>query len=180
MFELFENDTNKPFKNINRHIERDSSHQQKEIIQRSFFIQKVQNGINKTFKINHLENNKASMSSEGKYELSISYQNEWLYRIDDKHYSMEKIAFNNVFEGEWDEEYQSLKIAFFDIEKESNALSKFEYSYNKKVKINEYGTLDADFTNIPVIPKTQEDAKLWFLALLKQEIENKNRYILKL
>ncbi len=179
--EIFKNDSILPFKNKNRKISRkraDSFENIENLKQNLNFIKMVSNDTNLLFRIEKIENNKANIESAGSLELKMIYLNSWKYSIDNKSYDMsEEINFNDIFRGEWDSEYNSLKISFSLLKEEVNSLNSLEYSYTDNIEINNYGKLKTIFQDIPLIPKTKEDAKEWFIYLLKNEIEQRNRYI---
>lgn len=180
--EVFENDTSFPFKRKNKKIERiDADPRQKyeNQTQDQNLIRKVQDKDNKKYKVNKIENNKANIIRQNSTELKIIYENNnWRYVLDNKSFEMDKINFNSLFD-DWDEENKALKIDFEGVIKQVNAAKSMEYSYDSSMDISQYGQLTANIKNIPVIPKTLEDAKLWFSHLLKNGIEKKNRYISK-
>jgi hypothetical protein len=181
--EVFENDTSFPFKHKNKKIERiDANPWQKYegLTQDQNLISKVQDKDNKKYKVNKIENIKANITRRDSSDLKIIYENNnWRYVLDNKSFEMDKINFNSLFDGDWDEESRALKIDFESVIKQVNAAKSMEYSYDSSMAISQYGQLTANIKNIPVIPKTLEDAKLWFSHLLKNEIEKKNRYISK-
>lgn len=178
---IFENDTRLPFIYKNKGIKRiDAKPWQKynSLTQDQDLINKVKDKDNKEYEINKIENNKANITKLASSNLKIIYENgSWRYVLDNKSFEMTEINFNSLFDGSWDEESKALKIDFESVLKQANAAESMEYSYEVPLDIGQYGQLTANFKSIPVIPKTQEDAKLWFVYLLKSEIEKKNRYI---
>jgi hypothetical protein len=178
--EVFENDTNKPFKNINRKIERESAfnHDISNLKENQLFIKKVSNSSNPDFRVEVIENNIALISGAGTSQLEIVYQNSWQYHLDGKNYSMEEIPFEEIFGSDWNNYNKALKIDFKTI---SNNLAResFEYSYSNEIKIRSFGRFSGNFQNIPIMPKSVDDAKEWAISLLKDDIESKNRYISK-
>jgi hypothetical protein len=178
--EVFQNDTNKPFKNINRKINRESafSHDIQNLKENSSFLNMVSNSSNPDFRVEVIENNKALLSKSGDSQLEIVYQNGWKYHLDDKNYSMEEIPFDEIFGSDWSSDYQSMKIDFETI-LDKTAKESFEFSFDKELKIRNFGEFSGNFQNIPVMPRSIDDAKEWAISLLKDEIENKNRYISK-
>jgi hypothetical protein len=178
--EVFQNDTNKPFKNINRKINRENAfnHDIQNLRENSSFLNMVSNSSNPDFRVEVIENNKALLSRSGDSQLEIVYQNGWKYHLDDKNYSMEEIPFDEIFGSDWSSDYQSMKIDFETISDET-AKESFEFSFDAELKIRSFGKFSGNFQNIPVMPKSIDDAKEWAISLLKDEIENKNRYISK-
>jgi len=184
--EIFENDTRLPFKHKNKKIERvdpNTWQRYEDLTQDQDLFSKVQDKDNNEYRVNRIENNKAnitSMPNGGYSDLKIIYENNnWRYVLDNKSFDMPEISFNNLFYSDWDEGNRALKIDFESVVKQANAVKYMEYSYDCSMEIGQYGKLSAELKNIPVIPKTLEDAKLWFSHILKNEIEKKNRYISK-
>ncbi len=186
--ELMQNDFIKPFKHKNIDIKREKAISQNivdDLKENKNFINMINSRSksfkdNKTFKIINIQKNKALIKSSGKTDLKLIYEeNKWTYKVIDNIFDMEEIELSELFRGEWDYESQSLKISFSLLKDEKNAKEIFEYSYKDDLEIDDFGKYRVDFYNIPIIPKTLEDAKEWFLYLLKNEIENKNRYISK-
>jgi len=189
-FTYFENDTKKPFKYLAKAIEREkavSKNTADNISQLDSDIQnfmkdkhKIFNG-KETFKIVEIEKNKALLHNVGNKNIDLVYEDgKWNYVIDDKKSTMENIDLNIVFQKSWDEKYNSLKVEYDRIKQNTEALQNFERSFKKNTyKIGEYGEFKVNFENIPIIPKTEDDALKWFMALLKVDIENENRYISK-
>ena len=181
--EIFQNDTKLPFKYKNKQIKRekavtrntaDNTNQNKD------FIKFVQDKTNKDFKVNIIENDKANFESIDNSQLVIKYLDQnWKYTINDESFEMEDIDFNSLFNGEWDNEYGSLKIEFSLIKKNDKAIKSFKITYDDNIEFQDYGNLKGKFQDVNIIPKTQYDAKEWFIYLLKDEIEQLNRYISK-
>jgi len=181
--DIFQNNTVFPFKYKNKKINRIDAKpwsKYQELKQDSNIMEWVEDKTNKDYKVIKIENNKANITDQKNNDLKIIYENNgWRYVIDNKSFEMGKIDFNILFRGRWDKEYNALKIDFNIIEN-TNAVESMEYSYEDELDISQYGdSLNANFENIPVIPRTGESATLWFLHLLKGEIERKNRYISK-
>lgn len=178
---IFENDTSLPFIYKNKGIKRiDAKPWQKynSLTQDQDLINKVKDKDNKEYEINKIENNKANITKLASSNLKIICENgSWRYVLDNKSFEMTEINFNSLFDGSWDEESKALKIDFKSVLDQLSSAESMVYSYSASIDIAEYGPLTANFKNIPVIPKTQEDAKRWFVYLLKNEIEQKNRYI---
>ncbi len=181
--EVFENNTSLPFKFKNKKIERINANpwsKYDDLTQDRNLINKVKDIDNKEYEVNRIENYKANITDRGRAELKIICENGgWRYVLDNKSFDMVGINFSYLFNDDWDEESSSLKVDFESVSNQSNAAGTMEYSYESSIYIEQFGQLTATFKSIPVIPKTPEDAKLWFVHLLKSEIEKKNRYISK-
>ena len=189
-FSYFENDTKKPFKYLAENIRREkavSKNIADNILQLDKYLQNFIESkheiFNKkeTFEVVEIEKNKGLLHHVGSKKIDLVYEDEkWNHVIDDKIISMESIDLNVVFQKKWDEEYNSLKVEYGWIKENIEALQNFEISFQNKIyKVGEYGEFKVDFENIPIIPKTEHHALKWFIALLKIDIENKNRYISK-
>ncbi len=189
-FTYFENDTKKPFKYLEKDIEREKAVFKKtanNILQldkdvQNFIESKHENFYRKeTFEIVKIEKNKGIIYGGISRNLDLVYEDEkWNYIIDNKKTSMKSIDLNVVFHKKWDEEYNSYKVDYGEIKENIEALQNFEKSFQNKIyKVDEYGEFKVNFENIPIIPKTENDALKWFIALLKIDIENENRYISK-
>ena len=187
ILEMFENDTRLPFKFKNKEIKREkfvSRNRVDSIKKDKWLIETIseqsQNfSDNKKFQVIKLEGgNYLESNSRTIIRLHLN-DNMWKYSIDKKIFDMKTIELNDIFEGNWDNNFNALKIKFSVIEKHENFILSFEVSYSNKVTLDEYGTLNGEFQNIPIIPKTKHDAKEWLLYLLKREIEKKERYISK-
>ena len=180
--EIFENDESYPFVFKNRKIQRQSSYPNKvgNLEQDVDFLYIAQNKGNLTFRVEDIEKDKAIYDKTGSTKMTIVFQNnKWQFSIDGKTENMDEITFEQLFGSEWDLEYLSLKVSFEHIHNDS-AKNSFEFSFDlENFSIKNYGTFQANFTDIPVIPKTEEDANLWAVSLLKDEVESKNRYISK-
>jgi len=185
--EMFENDTRLPFKFKNKEIKRervisenrvDSIRKDEYLIERIY--KKSQNfSDNKEFQVIRLEGgNYIESNSRTTIKLHLN-DNIWKYSIDKKIFDMKTIELNDIFEGNWDNNFNALKIEFSMIAKYENAILSFEVSYSNEVTLDGYGRLDGKFQNISIIPKTKYDAKEWLLYLLKREIEKEKRYISK-
>jgi hypothetical protein len=184
ILEIFKNDTKLPFEYKNKDIKRKeviSSNRAENIKQNKDFIEMVQDKDNKKFKINYIENDKGIFNSAQKeFDLTIKYQNNnWTYNINNQNYKMDKIEFKNIFFDEWSEEDNSLKVTFEKIRNNDNYIRNFVIDKEDEIEIEEYGKFKAKYKNIPIIPKTENDAKKWFLYLLKNEIRKIDRYVLE-
>ncbi len=189
-FFYFENEAKKPFKYLTENIKREKA-VSKNIADDIFKIDRnIQRFIeskhkafkeNKTFEIVKIEEGKGLLSSASNTNMDLVYENrKWKFVVNSKKSSMEDIDLNIVFQKKWDEEYNSLKVEYGWIEKNIDSLQSFEISFgNNSYKVNEYGEFKVNFENIPIIPKTENDALKWFIDLLKIDIENENRYISK-
>lgn len=181
--EIFENDTPLPFKNKNKGIRREkavSKNTADNIKQNKNYIKMVQDKINNKFRINSISNDKAKLNDNGSEQLLIRLDNhQWKYRVNDKSYDMANISYLELFKGEWDTEYNALMISFEVIKNQDKFLKSFQISYSSNIELENYGVLKGKFKDINIIPKTQYDAKEWFIYLLKDEIEQLNRYISK-
>ena len=189
-FSYFENDVIKPFKYLAENIKREkavSGNRADGILPIDREVQKFiesEHGTFKTkeiFEIIKIEEGKGQLSTVPNINIDLVYENErWDFILNSKKSRMENIDLNIVFQKKWDEKYNSLKIEYEWIEKNIDALLSFEISFgNKSYKVNEYGEFKVNFENIPIIPKTENDALKWFIDLLKIDIENENRYISK-
>jgi hypothetical protein len=189
-FTYFENDTKKPFKYLAENIRREkavSKNTADNILQLDRDVQnfienkhKTFNG-KETFEIIEIEKNKGLLHKESSKNIDLVYEDEkWNYIIDSKKFSMENIDLNVIFWKQWDKKYDSFQVEYAWIEKNIQSLQNFKISFqNNNHKVGEYGEFTVSFENIPIIPKTEDDALKWFIALLKIEIENENRYISK-
>lgn len=181
--EIFKNDTPLPFKNKNKQIKRDKAvlgyGKDNNIKPDENYIKIVQDKTNKDFRINTIENDKANEQALGDSKLIIRYINQkWHYLLENKSYKMEDINFKNLFE-DWDEEYNALMMNFSNIKKDDKYIKSFKMSFPKDIELDNYGNLKGEFQDVDIIPKTQYDAKEWFIYLLKDEIEQLNKYISK-
>ncbi|NVJ53923.1 MAG: hypothetical protein HWD90_09500 [Campylobacteraceae bacterium] len=181
--EIFQNDTKLPFKYKNKQIKREKAvtrNTANNTNQNKDFIKTVQDKTNKDFKVNIIENDKANFESIDNSQLVIKYLDQnWKYTINDESFEMEDIDFNSLFNGEWDNEFGSLKIEFSLIKKNDKAIKSFKITYDDNIEFQDYGDLKGKFQDINIIPKTQYDAKEWFIYLLKDEIKQLNKYISK-
>ena len=187
ILEMFENDTKLPFKFKNKDIKRErviSKNRVDSIKKDKWLIETIseqsQNfSDNKKFQVIKLEGgNYLESNNYTDIKLHLN-DNIWKYSIDKKIFDMKTIIFDDIFEGNWDKNFNALKMEFDKIKEEENALLSFEVSYSNEITLDEYGTLNGKFQKIPIIPKTKQDAKEWLLYLLKREIEKKERYISK-
>ena len=173
--EIFENNTSLPFKFKNKKIERINANpwsKYDDLTQDRNLVNKAKDIDNKEYEVNRIENDKANITDRGRAELKIICENGgWRYVLDNKSFDMVGINFSDLFNDDWDEESGSLKIDFESVSKQTNAAGAMEYSYESSINIEQFGQLTATFKSIPVIPKTPNDAKLWFVHLLKSEIE---------
>lgn len=179
---ICENNTYLPFKYKNKEIKRiDAKPWQKYINLKEDrnIMELVKDDSNNDYKVLNIENKKANITEQHDIELKIIYENNWRYVVDNKSFDMSEIDFNALFDGNWDQKTGALKVNFVEISGHPNAIESMEHSFKDSMSIEQYGELTAYFKNIPVMPKTFEDAKLWFLHILKTEIEVKNRYISK-
>ncbi len=189
-FSYFENNTMKPFKYLAENIRRekpvsrniaDNISQVDRNIQD--FIERKHNKFNgkEAFEIVKIEARKGLFNNEDNTNIDLVYEDEkWNYIINAKKFSMENIDLNVVFQKKWDEEHNSLKVEYAWIENNIEALQSFEISFqNNFYKVHEYGEFEVSFEDIPITPKTENDALKWFIALLKIDIKNENRYISK-
>lgn len=189
-FSYFENNTMKPFKYLAENIRRekpvsrniaDNISQVDRDIQD--FIKKKHNTFNgkEAFEILKIEASKGLLNNVGNKNIDLVYEDEkWNYIINAKKSSMENIDLNVVFRKEWDEEYLSFKVEYDWIKDKLKVLESFIWSFElTEYKVFKYGEFAVNFENIPIIPKTENDALKWFTVLLKLDIENKNRYISK-
>jgi len=183
--EIYKNDSELPFKYKNKDIKREKAifkNRIDDIKQDNKLINIVKDKTNKDFEIIKIENGnflpKTKTKNNPKLKL-IFKDKKWNIELENNTFPMEKIALEKIFNDDWDEKYSSLMIDFPSIEEKEEIIDIMEYSYNKKLDLDDYGILNAKFESIPIIPKTVKDAKKWFLQLLKKEIENKNSYISK-
>jgi hypothetical protein len=181
--EIFENDTNLPFKFKNKDIKREkvvSRNISDNIEKNKKFIEMVQDKDNKDFRINKIENDKAYLSDMGEEELKIIFgDNKWKYNVNNKDYKTDDVPYDDLFKDKWSIEHSALKINFELIKDDDNFLKSFSRNYKETININNYGKLKGEFTDIPVIPESKNDSKEWLIYLLKNEIEKLNRYISK-
>ncbi len=181
--EIFENDTILPFKFKNKNIKREkavSKNTADNISQNKNYIKMVQDKTNNKFRINSISNDKANVNANSNEELIIKLDSsQWQYRINDKSYDMDDISFRELFKGEWDTKYNALMISFGVIKNQDKSLKSFQISYSDDIELENYGKFKGKFKDIEIIPKMQYDAKEWFIYLLKDEIEQLNRYISK-
>ena len=189
-FSYFKNNTMKPFKYLAENIRREkpvSRNIADNILQvdRDIqdFIEKKHNTFNgkEAFEILKIEASKGLLNNVGNKNIDLVYEDKkWNYIINAKKFSMENIDLNVVFRKEWDEEYLSFKVEYDWIKDKLKVLESFIWSFElSEYKVFEYGEFAVNFENIPIIPKTEDDALKWFIALLKLDIENENRYISK-
>ncbi len=147
------------------------------------FIESKHKNFNRkeTFEVVKIEKNKGLLHNTGSKNIDLVYEDEkWNYVINDKKISMESIDLNVLFRKEWDEEYNSFKVKYDWINNKLDVVQSFIWSfYLEEYKVIEYENFKVNFENIPIIPKTEDDALKWFIALLKIDIENENRYISK-
>ncbi len=175
---ICENNTYLPFKYKNKEIKRiDAKPWQKYINLKEDrnIMELVKDDSNNDYKVLNIENKKANITEQHDIELKIIYENNWRYVVDNKSFDMSEIDFNALFDGNWDQKTGALKVNFVEISGHPNAIESMEHSFKDSMSIEQYGELTAYFKNIPVMPKTFEDAKLWFLHILKTEIEVKRR-----
>ncbi len=188
ILEMFENDTRLPFKFKNKEIRResytsknrvDSIRKDEYLIERIY--KKSQNfSDNKEFQVIKLEAGNYIESNEKSTDIKLHFKDdEWKYSIDKKAFSMDKIELDDIFNGNWDSSFNALKIEFNTIKDDEKIIKSFEASYSNSITIDGYGSFKGKFQNVPLIPKTKNDAQEWLLYLLKREIEQKERYISK-
>jgi len=187
--ELFENDTSLPFKLKNREITRESVNgysNNRDIKQDRYLIDKIHKesknfSDDKKFQIIRIESSKYRETSSKKIELRLNFIDEkWEYIIENRKFSMDGIDLNNLFLGEWDNNFQALKVQYNWIENDSVAKNDFMLTFPiKKHEIKNFGIFKANFQNIPIVPKNKSDALKWLLYLIVNEIEKLNRYISK-
>ena len=189
-FSYFENDTKKPFKYLAENIRREKAVSRNSADNISELDRDVKNFIEskhenfnrkETFEVVEIEKNKGLLHNADSKNIDLVYEDEkWNYVINDKKISMKSIDLNEVFRKEWDEEYNSFKVEYDWIKNKLDVVQSFIWSFDfEQYKVTEYGNFKVNFENIPIIPKTEDDALKWFLALLKIAIKNKNRYISK-
>lgn len=180
--EIFENDTTLPFKNKNKQIKREkavSYNSAENINQSEQYIKLVRDNENKEFRVNTIENNKANLQALGDSKLVIRYiDQKWHYLLENKSFKMEDINFKSLFE-DWDEGHNALMMNFSNIKEHDKYIKSFKISFSKDIELDNYGKLKGRFQDVDIIPKTQYDAKEWFIYLLKVEIEQLNKYISK-
>lgn len=181
--EIFKNDTSLPFKNKNKQIKREKAvlgyAKDNNIKQEEDYIKLVQDKENKEFRVNTIENNKANLQALGDSKLAIRYiDQKWHYLLENKSFKMEDINFKSLFE-DWDEEHNALMMNFSNIKEHDKYIKSFKISFSKDIELDNYGKLKGRFQDVDIIPKTQYDAKEWFIYLLKDEIEQLNKYISK-
>lgn len=180
--EIFGNDTPLPFKNKNKKIDRVKavSYNSTEYINQSEqYIKLVEDKENKEFRVNTIENNKANLQALGNSKLVIRYiDQKWHYFLENKSFKIEDINFKSLLQ-DWNEEYNALMMNFSNIKKDDKYIKSFKISFSKDIELNNYGNLKGKFQDVDIIPKTQYDAKEWFIYILKDEIEQLNRYISK-
>ncbi len=180
--EIFENDTPLPFKNKNKKIDRVKavSYNSTEYINQSEqYIKLVEDKENKEFRVNTIENNKANLQALGNSKLVIRYiDQKWHYFLENKSFKIEDINFKSLLQ-DWNEEHNALMMNFSNIKKDDKYIKSFKISFPKDIELNNYGNLKGKFQDVDIIPKTQYDAKEWFIYILKDEIEQLNRYISK-
>ncbi len=185
---VYENSEKKPFKNKNKEINRvrvESYNIAENINSSNIFFKKLKGksfnfSDRKKFEIKNIESDNIHPLNTKKENLTIKFQkNKWIYLLDNIEFNMESLAFNELFKGEWDDENSSLMIGYSLIKEDIRFKKKMEYDYSETLKLENYGELEGRFESIPIIPKTEDDAKEWFLDLLKEEIKEKNRYISK-
>jgi|GEM_PF-1336190 len=184
--EMFENYTSLPFKFKNKEIKRESyisKNRVDSIKKDEYLIEKIYKksknfSDNKSFKVIKLEADKYIELTQKNANIKLHFkENMWQYSIEKKLFPMDKIELDNVFDGNWDNSFNALKIDFHRISEQEKFLISFEMSYSDNITIDGYGTFNGKFQNIPIIPKTKHDAQQWLLYLLKKEIEKKERYI---
>jgi hypothetical protein len=188
ILEMFENDTQLPFKFKNKEIKRknySSGNRVDSIRKDEYLIEKIykksQNFSDaKTFEVIKLEADNYIEVSRKSTDFKLHFKEDmWGYSIDKKLFSMEMIELDNIFDGNWDNSFNALAMEFDKISQKEEFLISFKMSYSDKIIIDRYGTFEGKFQNIPIIPKIKNDAQEWLLYLLKREIEKKERYISK-
>ncbi|MEA2099972.1 MAG: hypothetical protein U9P72_07570 [Campylobacterota bacterium] len=188
--EYFENDTNLPFKFRASSLERKKAVSRNSvddiqvidkklldfIVDKNYFI-----SDKKDIEIIDIEKNKGLFNNTSDKKIELIFEKDtWKYTLTGKTFDMDGIDLNVVFRGEWDSEYNSFNVEYDWIKKSLEVQKSFKHSFNaKKYTISKYGEFSANFENIPIIPKTELDALKWFINLLKDEIEQLNRYISK-
>lgn len=181
--EIFKNDTSLPFEFKNKEIKRGkavSRNTADNIRQDKNYIKMVQDKTNNKFRINSISKDKAQISNMGTEELVLRMDiDRWKYKINGQSYDMKDISYIDLFKGEWDTKYDALMISFTVIKNQDKSLKSFQISYSDDIELENYGTFKGKFKDIEIIPKTQYDGKEWFIYLLKDEIEQLNRYISK-
>ena len=180
--EIFENNTILPFKNKNKQIKREkavSYNSAENINQSEQYIKLVQDNENKEFRVNTIENNKANLQALGDSKLVIRYiDQKWHYLLENNSFKMEDINFKSLFE-DWDEEHNALMMNFSNIKEDDKCIKSFNRSFFEDIELDNYGKLNGNFQDVDIMPKTEYDAKEWFIYILKDEIEQLNRYISK-
>ncbi|MCT7495729.1 hypothetical protein N5S93_08875 [Aliarcobacter cryaerophilus] len=181
--EIFKNDTPLPFKNKNKEIRREKAvlgyGEDNNIKSDEDYIKIVQDKTNKDFRINTIENNKVNLQALEDSRLVIKYiDQKWHYLLENKSFKMEDINFKSLFE-DWDEEHNALMMNFSNIKEYDKYIKSFKISFSKDIELDNYGKLKGRFQDVDIMPKTEYDAKEWFIYILKDEIEQLNRYISK-
>lgn len=179
--EIFKNDTPLPFKNKNKEIRREKAvlgyGEDNNIKSDEDYIKIVQDKTNKEFRVNTIENNKANLQALGDSKLVIRYiDQKWHYLLENKSFKMEDINFKSLFE-DWDEEHNALMMNFSNVKEYDKYIKSFKISFSKDIELDNYGKLNGRFQDVDIMPKTEYDAKEWFIYLLKVEIEQLNKYI---
>lgn len=188
--EYFENDTNLPFKFIANNLTRKKAvnrnsagsitsiedHLLNYMIDKNRYI-----AVNKNIEIIDVEKQKGLYQKLSDKKLELIFEKDtWHYTLIGKTFDMDSIDLDIVFRGEWDSEYNSFNVEYNRIKQSLDVQKSFQWSSNfDKHKVAKYGEFAVEFEDIPIIPKTELDALKWFISLLKDEIEQLNRYISK-
>lgn len=181
------NDTHLPFKYKKYNLERKSYTEENRIdsvdkIDKDLMVVLISNDDrvqNKKFRILKIIDDQAIIQKTKKIneKLSITFDSEnWNYTINNISFEMQPIDLKAVFKGEWNEKFQAKEQQFDEIKDNHSAIVNFQRTYKDNVEIEDYGHLEATFTNIPLIP-TENCFKEWFLYLLKNKISSMDRYI---
>ena len=180
--ETFENDNMLPFQFKNRDIKRDTAFDDRidNLRQDINFMDMVKDESNKKFRIEKIENNKVNRRRYKDIELKLFYKKDsWSYELDNKNYPMDSINFDKIFDGlfTWSEEYEAVEVSFDDIKDDNEVIKSFLMDLDGEIELEFYGEFEAYLSDIPIIPKSEKDAKQWLYYLIKDDIEQKDNYL---
>ncbi len=185
----YENDKNQPFKFHIKSIERVKAISQNiaddiRPISKQFLSQLNKGNnccftTNEKFKVLNVIDGKGHFMKNSKSEtISIIFKGDkWSYKLDNKEFSIVNgIDFNTLFEGKWINNEKIYEEEFEEIKDNKKVVEQFkrDYSLNKQV-IQDWGSFNSVFENIPVAPNSISREK-WFIHLLSNQMLSEKQY----
>ncbi len=183
------NNTKMPFEYFYKSIERKCAvnmYQQKteNIKDLPAGLSDLLNKTTKEVKILKLLKNKGIYTKQQKnIKLNIIFddksKNPWMCEFGDKKVKAQKIDLKQILGAKWNENYNSYEEDFENIKDDEKAITNFTKDYPaKQIEIPHYGKMQTRLQNISISP-TEDSQKIWFMHLLKKEIQSRNNYCTK-